>query len=76
MITGEQVKAARKLLGWSQVRLSSRSGFGDSTISQFERGEIRPSVLSVTTIRRALEAAGVEFIIGKRPGVRLRKGRP
>jgi hypothetical protein len=33
-------------------------------------------VLSVTTIRRALEAAGVEFIIGKRPGVRLRKGRP
>jgi ribosome-binding protein aMBF1 (putative translation factor) len=39
MITGEQVKAARKLLGWSQARLSSKSGFGDSTIAKFERGK-------------------------------------
>jgi transcriptional regulator with XRE-family HTH domain len=71
MITGEQVKAARELLGWSQVRLSSKSGFGDSTNSKFERGEIRPSVLSLTTIKRTLEDAGVDFGEGE-PGVKLK----
>jgi transcriptional regulator with XRE-family HTH domain len=75
MITGEQVKAARTLLGWSQVRLSSKSGFGDSTIAIFERGEMPLSVLSVSTIKRTLEDAGVEFPKGE-PGVRLRKGKP
>jgi transcriptional regulator with XRE-family HTH domain len=74
MITGEQVKAARKLLGWSQVRLSSKSGFGDSTIAKFERGEMPLSVLSVSTIKRTLEGAGVEFHEGE-PGVRLRSGK-
>jgi transcriptional regulator with XRE-family HTH domain len=72
MITGEQVKAARKLLGWSQVRLASQSGFADATLAKFERGEIRPSVLGLTTIKRALEAAGVEFTNGGQPGVRMR----
>jgi transcriptional regulator with XRE-family HTH domain len=75
MITGEQVRAARKLLGWSQVRLAGKSGLGDTTVKKFERGESRPSVLSVTTLQRALEAAGVEFTNGDEPGVRLRKGR-
>ena len=75
MITGEQIKAARKLLGWSQVRLSSKSGFGGSTIAKFERGEMPLSVLSVSTIKRTLEGAGVEFPEFER-SVRLRKGRP
>jgi transcriptional regulator with XRE-family HTH domain len=74
MITGEQVKAARKLLRWSQVKLSSKSGFGDSTIAKFKRGEMPLSVLSVSTIKRTLEGAGVEFHEGE-PGVRLRSGK-
>jgi transcriptional regulator with XRE-family HTH domain len=41
MITGEQVKAARKLLSWSLVRLASKSGLSDTTIAKFERGESR-----------------------------------
>jgi transcriptional regulator with XRE-family HTH domain len=72
MITGEQVKAARKLLGWSQVRLAGQSGFADATIAKFERGESRPSVLSLTTIKRALVAGGVEFTNGGDPGVTLK----
>jgi transcriptional regulator with XRE-family HTH domain len=72
MITREQVKAARKLLGWSQVRLAGQSGFADATLAKFERGESRPSVLSLTTIKRALEGAGVEFLDGE-PGVRLKQ---
>jgi transcriptional regulator with XRE-family HTH domain len=67
MITGEQVKAARKLLGWSQMRLSRKSGFGDSTIAKFERGEMPLSVLSVSTIKRTLEDAGVDFGEGAEP---------
>jgi hypothetical protein len=47
----------------------------DSTIAKFERGEMPLSVLSVSTIKRTLEGAGVEFPEGE-PGVRLRKGRP
>jgi transcriptional regulator with XRE-family HTH domain len=72
IITGEQVKAARKLLGWSHVRLAGKSGLSDTTVAKFERGESRPSVLSVTTLRRALEAAGVEFTNGGEPGVKLK----
>jgi transcriptional regulator with XRE-family HTH domain len=71
MITGEQIKAARKLLGWSQMTLALEANIEQSTVAKFERGESRPSVLTVSTIKRALEAAGVEFPEGE-PGVRLR----
>jgi transcriptional regulator with XRE-family HTH domain len=73
MITSEQIKAARKLLGCSQVRLAGKSGLSETTIKKFETGESRPSVLSVSTIKRTLEGAGVEFAEGE-PGVRLRGG--
>jgi hypothetical protein len=42
-----------------------------STIGHFEMGKRRPSVLIVSTIQRALEAAGVEFSEGE-PGARLK----
>jgi transcriptional regulator with XRE-family HTH domain len=72
MITGEQIKAARKLLGWSQMTLALEAGLEQSTVANFETGKTRPSVLSVSSIKRALEGAGVEFTHGE-PGVRLRK---
>jgi hypothetical protein len=67
MITGEQVKAA-----WSQEALWLEAGVGPTTLKNFETGQSRPSVLSVTTIQRALEAAGVEFTNGGEPGVKLK----
>jgi transcriptional regulator with XRE-family HTH domain len=76
MITGEQIKAARKLLGWSQMTLALEAGLEQSTVANFETGKTRPSVLSVSSIRRALEGAGVGFTNGDGPGVRLmRKGK-
>jgi hypothetical protein len=36
MITGEQVKAARKLLGWSQLTLSLEASVATSTVTNFE----------------------------------------
>jgi ribosome-binding protein aMBF1 (putative translation factor) len=56
-----QVRAARKLLGWSQMTLALEAGVDQSTVAKFERGESRPTVLSAAAIKRTLEAAGVEL---------------
>ena len=75
MITGGQVKAARQLLGWSQVRLAGHSNLAESSISRFEIGGHLPPI-KVAAIRQALETAGVEFIEDNDGGasVRLRTG--
>ena len=84
-MTPAQLKAARKLLGWSQVRLGSQSDTSATIISSFERSgrysQRRPPLAgidSISAIRAALEAAGVEFIEqnGDGPGVRLRDEAP
>ena len=62
MITREQVRAARRLLGWSQVRLAGRSALCESTVAKFEAGAQRLPSPSLEAIRHALEAAGVELI--------------
>ena len=71
MITGEQVKAARKLLGWSQLKLSLEANVTTSSIVDIEKGRSRP-VISGRSLQRALEAAGVEFPEGHPP--RLKTG--
>jgi transcriptional regulator with XRE-family HTH domain len=43
----------------------------ESTIRDFEKGRRIPSINNLAAIRRAVEAAGVEFIDGDQPGVRL-----
>jgi hypothetical protein len=47
----------------------------ESTIRDFEKGRRVPSVNNLAAVKRALEAAGVEFIAenGGGAGVRLRK---
>ncbi len=74
-ITGQQVKAARLLLGWTQDRLAVETRVSPTAISNFETGRRRPSVLIVSTLQRTLEAAGVDFV-GGGPGVKLRKAEP
>ena len=75
MLTSAQCRAARGLVDWNQQQLADAAGVGVATIRLFEagKGEQRRSTLSV--IRQALEAAGVEFTNGDQPGVRLRKRR-
>jgi transcriptional regulator with XRE-family HTH domain len=41
MITGEQASLARRLLGWSLMRLSNFCGVSDVTIQNFEIGRDR-----------------------------------
>jgi hypothetical protein len=79
-VTPDQVKAARALLGWSQLQLSLRSDTSIHVVRTFEQtGRVmtvqrRPDLIDpLAAIRAALEMAGVEFTNGDAPGVRLRK---
>jgi transcriptional regulator with XRE-family HTH domain len=75
MITSAQCRAARGLVGWSQQELAKNAGVGTVAIHQLESGASQPRRATLDVVRRALEAAGVEFIDenGGGAGVRLRK---
>jgi hypothetical protein len=51
--------------------LALEASVEQSTITNFETGKSRPSVLSVSTTKRTLEDAGVEFLEYE-PGVKLK----
>nr|WP_086642584.1 helix-turn-helix transcriptional regulator [Acetobacter sp. DsW_063] len=70
-----QCRAARALLNWSQADLETASKTAKKTIADFEREARTPYARTLSAIRAALEAAGVEFIAenGGGAGVRLRK---
>ncbi len=76
-LTSAQIRAARALIRWTAKDLAEASAVGVTTI---RRAELSLHETSMTTandlsVRRALEAAGVEFIDenGGGPGVRLKK---
>jgi hypothetical protein len=76
-LTSAQIRAARALLRWSAVDLAREAELGLATIQRAEvaRHETSMTAANDVAVRRALEAAGVEFIDenGGGPGVRLRK---
>ena len=62
------------MLGWSSARLADRAAVSRATVGTFERAEQQPIPATVVAIRRALEAAGIEFLDDPdAPGLRLRK---
>lgn len=74
-ITPSQVRAGRGLVGMSQDELAAAANVGNSTVRNFEAGRSTPIENNLDAIRRALEAAGVQFIPenGGGAGVRLAK---
>jgi transcriptional regulator with XRE-family HTH domain len=74
MISADQAKEARRLLGWSFKTFESKCKIGATTIRSFETGEHRPAPFKVLAIRHALEAAGIEFG-DKGHGVRMREAK-
>jgi len=70
-MTPAQCRAARPLIDMSQAGLAGAAVVPVSIIVDFEAGVSEPR--HVDAIRQALERAGVEFIEGRRPGVRFRK---
>src|SRR5262249_7007120 len=76
VITREQIRAARGLLGWSQSQLAKRAGMSLPTVKRMETGTgPKVSDEARARIQVALEAAGIRFIDenGGGPGVRLRR---
>ena len=78
MVTPAQLRAARALVGWSREDLANKSGVGAGTIKDFELNCSDPKQGTVQKWRRALEAAGVQFIdedVNGGPGLRLRSAK-
>ena len=76
-LTSAQIRAARALVRWRAQDLARESSVGVATIRRAELTDADTSMTAANdlAVRRALEAAGVEFIDenGGGPGVRLRK---
>jgi transcriptional regulator with XRE-family HTH domain len=77
VISGRQIAAARTLLGMTQGVLAEQSSISVPTLKRMEASDGVAAGLpnNVAAVRRALEAAGVEFTNGGQPGVKLRAAR-
>jgi DNA-binding XRE family transcriptional regulator len=57
VITPAQVRAARALIGWTQVDLAQASGVSEITIKNLERGATDPRIGTMNSIERAFDLA-------------------
>ena len=77
VLTSELIRAARALLRWEQRDLEAASSVSLPTIKRLESkpGVMAAHTTTLVALKKALEAAGVEFIDenGGGLGVRLRK---
>ena len=64
MITGAQIRIARTALRWTAEDLAKDSGVGARTIKRIEMTDGLPdsTISTVSKLKLALEAAGIEFI--------------
>ena len=70
-ISGNQITAARGLLGITQAELAEAAGLSMETIFKFEAGKSYPYASSLEKILSELERRGIEFTNGTGTGVRL-----
>jgi len=75
LIIGRQLRAARALLGWEQITLAKKAKVAIGTIRRMESfdGPIGSQTATLLKVIAALEKAGLEFLNGGQPGVRLKK---
>ena len=72
LMTKEQCRAARGLLGWSQEDLKLSASVARGTIADFEKGTRTPYGRTLRDLQKALEDAGVEFIPANDAGAGVR----
>ena len=80
MLTGEQVRAARALLGWTRGKLAETAELGLATVQRIEAqsGQVHGMIDTVMKLKNALESGGITFIDeddGAGVGVRFAKSR-
>lgn len=70
MLTSEQMRAARALLGWKQADLAKRAKVGLATIQRLERGRgpLMAHVSTVLKIEEALGKAGIALVEANEEG--------
>ena len=77
MVSSEMVRAGRALLRWEQKDLAEASGVSLPTIKRLEAapGALSAHGPTIAALRRAFEAAGLEFIPenGGGAGIRFRE---
>jgi len=63
MLSSNQIRAARALLGWSGTHLADLSGVGITTLRRYElqRGIPSANTSVLMMIKKTLESAGIEF---------------
>ncbi len=74
LTTGNQLKAARAMIGMEQAELASLIGVNINTIRNMEGsgpGPIAGRSQSVLAVQRMLEREGIEFLNHGQPGVRM-----
>jgi transcriptional regulator with XRE-family HTH domain len=67
-----QCRMARAALGLGVRELAAAAKVSIDTVARFERGD-ELKERTIEALKQTLEAAGVEFTNGDRPGVRLTK---
>jgi predicted transcriptional regulator len=74
VITNRQIRAARALLGWSQLMLADRADLSPITIKRLESSDdgFDARFATVAQVKAALEQAGVTFLDPLHHGVQLR----
>ena len=59
---GDAIRKARDVRGLSQEELALRAGLHRTYVSNLERGQINPTLLSMYTLAEALETTVVAFL--------------
>jgi hypothetical protein len=73
VISIAQLRAARGLLGWSTARLAAAADLPLRSLERYETEDgIEIPEEELDAMRRVFEAAGVEFLNGGQPGVRMK----
>jgi hypothetical protein len=75
LVSGAQLRAGRALVRMEQTTLARLASVSAVTVGKLEGsdGPLNARASTLRALQATLEAAGVEFIDGNRPGVRLRE---
>lgn len=71
MITKEQIRAARGLLGIKQTDLAKAAAISEMSVKNIERGATDPRLSTLMALKEALEKMGVVFM---EPGAQIDGG--
>jgi DNA-binding XRE family transcriptional regulator len=73
MLSAQQIRAARSLLGWSRRELAIVAGISQGTIKAIEQGTTDARLSTLRKLARTFTAHGVEFVMeGARSGVTIK----